>query len=230
MTGFDKTKAKLQIHRLWEKDWEGAIDSSDESLKNALKAQYQLVLLTMDIEDISFTYERASWLCLWNRLFKILEGLKAIVNDRSGLSLPCFERMHFEYMLCVKTIMDKDKIERLRAFFAWTLYHDLKYNQFYLDPNIRDGIWNIQAEKDIFQDKDLQEKHEALFIMDPENWYVDERKAKKAMLKVQDRLQHEIAWIQFILNDPELKAWYNKISELSEGKKKKLCTFIFQSL
>ena len=216
MDYFDISKAKLVIPSLWDKDWEHVIEESDEDNKIIFQAQSRAADLLKNIEDHSFTFKRAAWLILWTRLFNILESTKFATSFNSELILEILERMLFEYQIQVYTIAEVNQSDRLSAFSAWCLYNDYKYQESLLSPEVMDGIWDIEEEKNILENKDERQIHEKLFAPLSEDNLItdyDEAKKKKSSHKSQESIKRDR--IKSWFNNEEIKPWIENIESLN---------------
>lgn len=216
MDYFDISKTKLIIPNLWDKDWESVIEESDESEKLIFQAQCRAANLLKNIQDHSFSFKRAAWLNLWTRLFNILEGTKAATSFNSELVLEILERMLFEYTIQVHTIAETNQGDRLKAFSAWCLYNDYKYQESLLSPEIMDGIWDIEEEKDILENESKKQFHEKLFApLFEDKLMTDYREAEKNKFSHKSQEYKKLDRIEHWFNNDEIKPWIKKIKSLN---------------
>ena len=217
MDYFDITKTKLIIPKLWDKDWEQAINDSDDTFKQILKTQHRAVTLLKNIDDNSFTFERAAWLCLWTRLFNILDGIKSSVYHKTELILNILDRVLFEYTIQIFTIAEKDQKDRLIAFSAWCLYNDYLFQESILNPSTMEGVWDIEEEKEILEDLEGRQIREKLFgPINDSNLTTDYQEAnrkkfshKSQEYKKQDRIRK---WFE----NKQISPWIKKIESLKK--------------
>ncbi len=220
MDYFDITKTKLIIPELWKKDSEQALKKSDEELVIILKAQIRLANQLKDIEDDSFTFSRAAWLCLWTKLFNIADGINGALQSNSETLMDILDRMFFECQLQILTIIgpeeNTNKVERLNAYSAWSLYNDLGYQDTLLRKSTMDGIWNIEDEKAILEaSQDEQIYHEMLFgPIDKENLTTDYREAAKQKISHQSQEYKKRDRIEKWLKHEDIQPWIKKIKSL----------------
>jgi hypothetical protein len=222
MDYFDISKVQLIIPELWKKDWDQAIKECDENLTIVLKSQIRLVNLLKDIDDKSFSFRRAAWLCLWTRLFNIVEGISGALQSNSQVLIEILDRMLFESWLQIYTILGTEKNvnrgERLNAYSAWCLYNDLAFQDYLLQDSIMDGIWDIEEEKSLLEDTpENQLIREKLFgPQDTEKLTTDFHEANKRKMRHKSQEYKKRDRIEKWLEHEEIAPWIQRIKALKK--------------
>lgn len=242
----DLEKLELWIPRLWEKDWQNAINNASGIEKDLLIIQNRAANLLSQISDKRVTFARLAWLNLWTKLFSTLEGAFCAIPKNSLYVLRMLGRASFEQALHAKTIMEpilnafsdlkdskervmpksllcnlkKRAVNRLEAYAAWCIWNDLTFYERLVCPETLDAAWDAEPAQKILRNLERLEAYESVYSQ--LKIETDEKELKKGRLRQQDEGRHELHRLRKWLDHPDLKGWHEK---LKKSKKNNPMTF-----
>lgn len=236
----DIDKLTLNIPKLWEKDWNTAIEMASGAQKEILVYQTRAANLLKDITDREATFERLAWLTIWTKVFAIADSLHGLLDRNSQYILEVTSRISFEQMLQIQTIMKpiivlnenksisvtsealaeetawKTVLKRLQAYTAWCLWNDRLFLDRLLNFKTLEAIWDPLPARNIPTDPNKRAQYEQIFgELDLET---DDLKLRKGRFRQQDRGHHNLHRIKTWLADPRLSVWINKIERLKSSR------------
>jgi hypothetical protein len=222
-TASDLRKLTLNAPPLWEHDWQGAINAASGADKLLVNIEGRAAHLLKRISDPSVTFERLAWISLWTKAFSILEGTRAAVAQNSQYLLELLARTSFELVLHAQTVSESEPIERLRAYAAWCLWNDQKFQTEFLDPRTLKGIWNPEPAKAIVEDPKQREVYEKLFgELDAE---IDPKKLQKGRMLQETQERFRLQRLENWLNHPDLSRWRERLQDLSRRNNRQVAFF-----
>lgn len=162
----------LRLPRLpTHQEWERAVTEAEGPLaKKALAVRARGYSLLAGVEEAKASAERLGWLNLWTKAMWALEGAACAHEGRSAWLLKCIERSTFEWRLHsqvivqpVDTGLEREVVERLRAYAAWCFWSDRDYySRCLTSGNLRE-IWDPAPAQHILGSSTTRSVHEALF-------------------------------------------------------------------
>jgi len=227
----------FSIPRLWENDWNAAINNASGVEKSILIIQKRAADLLNQIEDRSVTFARIAWFNIWTRVFSILEGIFCALPKNSLYVLRMLERASFEMTLQIQSIMapmlrnynriektnneqgasiasknaEKETIMRLEAYAAYCIWKDYLFYNELVKPDNLNAVWDAKPAEQIYRDLDRLAAYEAIY--GELNVEIDERELKKGRLRQQNEGQHMLHRLITWLDHPNLKPWHKKLKK-----------------
>lgn len=225
MDYFDISKTRLTIPELWKKDWDALIEETDKEMRVLPEAQKRIAFLFKDIDDNSFTFGRAAWLCLTTRLFNISNAVVGACHSNSDLLFDVLQRIFLEYWFQVYTMALPKSLEKrrdyLNAYAAWSLDCDLMYQKYLLKPSVMDGIWDIEEEKEYIESSEEEKLiREKLFgPTNTEKLTADYHEAQKRKMDHKSEEYKKRERIKKWLKHEDVKLWTERINTIRRKRR-----------
>lgn len=237
---------KLEIPKLWEKEWSEAIHEAGEVEKELLIFQFRGVNLLKSIDVYQATPERLAWLSFWTKTFSSLDGAIIAQAKNSEFVLQALWRIVLELWLQITTILEPilefhnpekspnisanteqeawdQVLDRLIAYTAWCLLNDIRlYNELIQNHNL-EAVWNPNPAREIAKNPDNRKAFEAIF--GPLKVEIDLDKLKQERNKQEEMAKEAIHRLEAWLEHPRLKLWYEKLNQVNNKKKRNPASF-----
>lgn len=208
----------LEIPALWDHDWHEAHEQATEGVEqDIVLVQARGAHLLKDIEDRTFSFARLAWLCLWARAFWLLDAARKSLNARSEYTLELLARATFELCLQVEAISERTPDDRLRAYAAWCLANDIRYQQEFVHPKTLDAIWSAEPAQSILANKRQLDVYQKFF--GPLTIDVDETTRRRGRFRQQDQERHRLHRLKSWLAHTELASWKQRLDDLAQRRK-----------
>jgi hypothetical protein len=220
-----------------EIDWEGLLADTEGPERKLILMQRLHANLLRRCTSLEATPERLAWLSFWSKVAASLLGARLNINATSDLGLTLLGRSASESSLHLHTIAApflehvdnpwEACLDRMRAFAAWALKHDLRYYRSLLDEETLDAIWNPELARSIVANPEEHRFHEALF---GELELANEHELDLEKEQMRVRMAKHAARVEKWLADDRLTVWSSRIEEL-EGRRRRLPSFfeLFES-
>ena len=226
-----------------EEEWLNTISELEGLEKEAAIVRAKGYNLLSDFSEPRVTFERIGWLNLWSKAIVALESAISAFQEGLDWVLQTTSRSTFEWTLhayvLIEPIFDlieleksehkvvissrsreyshRITVERLRAYAAWCLWSDGVFYSDLLHPKTLENVWDPNPAKKILANEKDREGYERFFgTLEVET---DEEKLNKSREEMEGIYRGKKARIDRWLQDPQLKSWSNKITQLSRTNK-----------
>jgi hypothetical protein len=232
---YDIEESVINLPSFDNESWIIAVEQATGLKQEILRIQYNTLLLLKDINDNKASFERLAWFNIWTREMLLLDSVFAASDHNSEFLLQILDRISFELMLHLHTILDplvcvekKSKsvssgpaetrntmiVDRLRAYTAWCLWNDLDYLQDFTHPETLKHIWSPEPARGIMADSENYAEYVKYYgEIDTET---DEKLLAKGLFKQRDRGLHNKHRLQTWLDHKDLIKWKTKLKQLSK--------------
>lgn len=214
----------LVIPELWDKDWSQAIGDATPGIERQIVlTQRAGADLLKVIEERAFSFERLAWLTLWTKNFWILDSARWALSTSAEYALQVLARVSFELWLHAKTIFEQDSDQRLRAYIAWCIASDVRFQQHLVRPETLDGIWDSRPAEGILNDERILKRWEELY--GPLKIDVDQKNLRKGRFRQQDRERHRLHRLKSWLAHADLLPWKLRLDQLAKEQRQEVSFF-----
>jgi hypothetical protein len=228
MIAFDLRSFTFVIPEFSEEDWREAVEGADGIEKLLLATQSQTVSLVKLIKDIAVTPARLAWVNLWTRCFSLIDGAYVAMSGNSTFAMEVLERIAIETFMHIHTIVEpiaksgrngeEMVIDRLNAYSAWTLGEDMRSAINLSQESSLNMVWDPSPARDIKNNPEKREAHEALFgeitiETDPDSLKAGRQQQQAELITLQRRLG---AW----LSHSDLARWKKKVRMIETDPKR----------
>lgn len=209
---------ELEIPEVWGDSWSEEYAEAIEGVdRDIVLAQGRGAHMLRDIRDRTFSFTRLAWLCLWSRTYWTLDTARIALHTSSEYTLEVLARLSFELWLHVEAVAEQSSADRLRAYAAWCISSDIRFQEEMVSPGTLDAIWNPEPARSIFENKRQLAAYERLFgsiTLD-----VDENRLRRGRFRQQDQEQHRLHRLKSWLAHPELAPWKLRLEQILPKQK-----------
>lgn len=221
----------LVVPNLWDKDWDSAIDEAEGGDRELLRTQQMLASLLKPLDGAFNTPVNVSWLILWSRAFSSADGMRAGLAWDSYYSVQILSRAILELFAHVTALANaapesthrvagvtsprSSTRDRLHAYVAWAMKHDVKYYRTFRQPDLLRAVYEPHTARRLIERLGAERSRWESFageieeVSDQEAEF-DMRKAGSSAAKLQGRLE-------FWLTHPDLEPWSRLLDTRRRG-------------
>ncbi len=229
---------KLIIPRLWEADFDAALDAAEGAERELIRLQAKMTHQLRPFEGADPKPDALGWLALWSRAFAITEGVLGAISEKAGFSLTILGRALFELDVHVGILLEPIGFktsssdawhqvrQRLVGYVAWAIYYDARFYERMLDPDNLTGVYDPVYARELIGSlgsaRPLWEREYGEIPIDSDQEVELDR--SKAESQIRNKLEQYRLWMR----DPELEQWVQRIEERSGGKRIVPLTAVFE--